>query len=235
MLVMSMLGVAGTASASVTLQSASGTWHDWVDGFNVNTAYNVPVTPGTYGDDTEDQVWWGSPNPPGPQSGLGFIGSAPPTATFNVGDGSVFQVGQLTHYNRQLNGGTALSEVELTVNASFLDPAGVTGAWTFKLNVNETDNLGLPGGVPDIITFPGDFDTDEVVIGNREYTMELLGFGSNYDALLPTFLSPEDGSNDTLLWGKITSRPLVVPAPGAVLLVGLGSGLVGFLRRRRSI
>jgi hypothetical protein len=218
----------GAASASVTVGSAAGAWSNPVGGVNINydALGGLP-----YGNGTEDRVWWGVPNPGTQQSGLGFIGSTPPQQTYDLGDGTVFEVGQLTHYNNQLDSGTALTQVDLTISAAFLDPAGVNGAWTFTLSVDETRNIGGP--VDDIITFPDAYDTDELVIGDTLYTMELLGFGNSYDALMPQFTSPEDGANQTLLWGKISASP-AVPAPGTLLLVGLGTALVGALRRRRA-
>jgi hypothetical protein len=211
----------GTANAAVTLNSAAGTWSNPQGGSNVNGL-------GT------NEVRWGIPNPPGEQSGLRFDGSAPPAQTYDLDDGTVFCLGTLTHFNNQLDGGTAVSQVDLTIDAAFAapNPADVSGQWVFTIDVDETTND--PGPVDDIITFPDGFDIDEVVVDEVRYTMELLGFGDTYDQLLPYFQSPEDGDNSTMLWGKITTSP-AIPAPGAILLVGLGSGLVGFLRRRNCL
>jgi len=218
MLVMSVVGVVGTANAGMTLDSVSATWSNAVGGSDVDLS-----TPGT--------VLWGRKNADTipPQSGLMFVGTAPQTVTL----GEVFQIGTLTHYNNRILLTSAIDTVDFQLDLAFSDPT-MDVTFTGTMGVDETPNGD--GAVDDEIILPSGFPAvaDSVVYGDMVYTLTLLGFGPDADNIGDTFFSPEDGTNSTNLYGVITARP-VVPAPGAILLVGLGSGLVGFLRRRQCI
>ena len=228
LVVVSLLGAVGTASAAVTLGSASGAWSNPVGGTDVG--YSVAAVP--YGNGSEAQVRWGEPYPDAdldPQSGLGFVGSAPPAQSFDLGD--VFEIGMLTHFNNAVHLGTAVSAVDLTIATSFDDPAGVSGSFTFTLAVDETENE--PGPVDDVITFPVSVAPELAYVGEERYQLEIIGFGDDPGNLQSEFVSVEGQINSTKVWGRITAVP--IPAPGAVLLVGLGTSFVGFLRRRGTI
>jgi len=111
-----------------------------------------------------------------------------------------FILGELTHSNYPQAVGTSISAVDLN-----------THGLTFTLLVNETPNTGGP--VDDIISFPA-------VMPQASFTV--LGFGPTPDNILPSYSSPENGSSSTFLW---VSKP--IPAPGAVILCGIGALLVG--------
>jgi len=222
LLVASLVGAVGTASASVTLNTVTGTWSDAVGGSNVDLS-----TPGT--------VSWGVPYEQPNQSALMFTGNAALPLTFELGD--VFLVGTLTHFNNRILVESAIDTVDLEIALGFNPPPlDITFAGT--IGVIETPNLGIPGGVPDEIILPGGFpdSADPVEYDGMLYTLTLLGFGPDADHIGAEFISPEGGINTTNLYGMVTAREVpVIPAPGAILLVGLGSGLVGFLRRRHCI
>jgi hypothetical protein len=229
-----LLAIAGSANAFV-LSNVDGGWSNWVGGSNVNTPSGV-ANPG-YGNQSQDQIRWGtllSPGTVGKQSGLGFTGSAGSGATVSFGLGQAFQIGELEHFNWPIDVGTNVTDVRLTLDMLFTDPAGLSENLFFAIHVNETPNS--PGLVDDIISFPGSLPSIPFTVGTQDYTLDILGFGPNASSILSQFVSPENVDNQTLLWGRITgTEGPVVPVPGAIALAGVGMAAIGLLRRRRAL
>lgn len=223
--VLASLIASANAFGALTLATAEGTWGGEVGGVNVNFPVDQPIS---YGNGYEDQVRWGTPAEQF-QSGLGFTGSAPPESIFEIGD--PFQVGLLRHFNEPIAVGSNATSVNLSISLLFTDPA-IVGSFDFTMNINETPNTDVPPD--DFIYFSSPSAPQSYVVDGIEYTLELLGFGDNWDNLTTQFQSPEGQTNETILWGRITATP-VVPAPAAILLSALGTGLVGWLRRRNTL
>ena len=113
-----------------------------------------------------------------------------------VASSAPFILGELTHRNQVIALGSAITAVDLN-----------THGFVLTLLVDET--LNSPGPVDDVITFPATYPHNGITV---------LGFGPTADNILPSFSSPENGNNQTFLWG-ITP----IPAPGAISLVMIGA------------
>jgi hypothetical protein len=219
------------ATASLTLSTVDGDWIAATGGTDVIGL--VPPGPAVtaivgYGDTDQHQIRWGVPLGQPDQSGLGFTGAA--SQTFELGD--IFDVGQLMHFNNVITESAgacddATLKVVMTFSPGTLD--GTFDAVVFLIN----ETLNIPGDVDDVITFPTSYPTYTVVSGDMKYKMELLGFEDEYGNPVSEFSSSEGGERQALLLGRITVTP--VPAPGAILLAGIGTAMVGWLRRRRTV
>ena len=204
----------------LTVHSVDGDWSNQVGGSFINFYNGVGVA---YGNTSQDQIRWGEDISEG-QSGLGFTGIADET---DITVGSPFEIGQLVHFNRPIETGTASSAVDLTIDLEF----DSVESFTFQLGINETPNQPPYGGYgtsDDFIYFPSSYTSQTFYIGGDPYTLEILGFSDDGITFLDEFQSPEGTDNATMLWGEIN----LVPVPGAVLLGMLGLGAAGLKLRR---
>jgi hypothetical protein len=217
--------IAGQATRVATC----GCFHDITGAASVDSAYYCGSSCGlavcgitsdlclaTVVTQSDSQVRWGeaaSQFDSLAQSGLGFSGDdkvAPLDEEFSVG--------RLIHYNRPIIDPASL--VTLTIKLQ-IPSLGVVQDFSFQLTINETANdeedpancpFLLPNqptlvACPDEITFPNDISgAQTILVGNFEYTLQLIGFRNTSlpsGPLQNTFVSGENGENSAFLFAKL--------------------------------
>lgn len=192
-----------------------------------------------YGDDT-----WPSdgvcPGDPEVQSGMGFTGAG--EIPFQIE--TPFALGQFCHYNRSIWADNPLTSADLAITLGLGDSA-VTLYYAIALK--ETDNVQcLPEGsacsdIADIVTATPD---QTFVIGDTEYTLQIIGFGDPNDpsSITDRISTDENAVSCTALVGQfVVIGPAAAaapapPVPGLPTLVVIGLGLAalgGVLWSRR--
>ncbi len=216
-----ILGMLSSPVRAFTLNSTSGIWSNVVDGTQV----------GYYTAGTEQQVRWGSPalgSGVENQSGLGFTGVGLQT----IGVDSLFNLGQLRHFNNPVYGGTAAAAADLAITIDFADFADQV--FNFTLTIDETPNVAgtctYPSTIPcsDRITWSSAVSASTITLSGTDYTLQLVGFSSNPlgGDVITDFISQERTTSSAYLFGKLTmvasaSNSVGIPEPSSILGLSL--------------
>jgi hypothetical protein len=205
-----VFGIAPQAGA-ISLNLSSGSWNQPVGGSGI--VYQTVAS--------ETQVRWGTPAYGGGtslKSGVGFTGVGP--STFGLGE--IFQVGQLRHFNNAISGGTAASAVNLSLSLNFDNPVA-TQSFNLNLQIDETPNGGTCAyfsitPCADKISISETSLSNQFSVAGIDYTLQLLGFSLTPGGVpINEFISQEGGTNQALLFAKITAaEPEPVPEPATL-------------------
>jgi hypothetical protein len=219
------LGLIPSVAQAFTLSNSSGTWTGTNGGNTVNGR-------GT------NQVRWGDDIP---QSGLQFDG----VDSTNFEIDQTFKVGTLTHFNNPAPNPASGATLNIDLNLS--DPA-LNKTFGFNFGIDETTNkepckYPSPDGNPcaDKIFFPSSLPSESFSFNGKNYTLQLVGFGSDPNSLIPDFFSQERDQNSTSIWAKIVedtrkSDPTAkTPEPFAIGGLGIVSVYLMMSRKKQKI
>jgi hypothetical protein len=136
-----------------------------------------------------------------------------------------FKLGKLTFQNGLTCPGTQIEAVSLDITTTITSPEYLQGTQDVDFDFDfRAFKDGLVMDDSDLV-----FDLDDC------YSIEILGF-KDYcgDGFKDSMYVCEGSTSCDYIWAKIcrTECP-AIPAPGAVILAGIGTSIVGWLRRRK--
>ncbi|MCD6541497.1 tandem-95 repeat protein, partial [Candidatus Bipolaricaulota bacterium] len=164
------------------------------------------------------EIRWGEPEGP-EKSGYEFIGSD--GETFEAGE--EFLIGEFWHYNWPVSGDT-ITWAKLKITLHFSDPPiSPDPVFTYIFEHDETSNnrpfcflceyRPCERPCPDRVSFPDAYAEESYRIGDKLYTLVILGFKDSYPGgtTVDEFITQEQENNRAYLVGMMTS--VLVPEP----------------------
>ncbi len=188
-----LVSVSVCESADVDLGYTSGIWVDSDDS---------PTGIGTI------QICWGWGTP---KSCYRFDNAPPQTFNFD----QPFLIGTFWHFNWPISG-SPITWADLKVTLHFNNPPiSPDPTFTFKFNHDETVNhhyctdcdyspCEVPG-CPDKVTFPSAYPEETFLIGDKIYTLKIVGFEWPDGTLVDYFITQEEKNNYAFLIGTVTA------------------------------
>jgi len=226
----SKLGLtAGLLALSVQAMATPVTVQTIIADFNNHTGGDHVTYTDADGNGGHESISWGAST--GNASGYTFEASAPPI--FNVETDTEFSLGTFTHLNYPIFD-DAITGVDFNITMDLM--IGGTsvgeGPFTFNFAHDETPNDCIAANCSnDHVTFSNLVTSDTFMIGNAEYTLELLGFRYN-GMFAESFSTIEGERNDAELVGIFRAPTTTVPEPGTLLLLTIGLIGAGVTRKR---
>ncbi|WP_210327563.1 DUF5801 repeats-in-toxin domain-containing protein [Aminobacter carboxidus] len=166
---------------------------------NVQMTSGSPVTFDRDGDGSTDEIRW----PTGSGSGYGFIDN-PTLANTPVTTNETFYLGEFTHFNFPVSGGTLTSTtLSVTFTALINGEQVQVGPILVNFTHNETTNTSDPEASRDIITIAT--STTTVNIDGQNYTLDVRGFVDTNGDIVSTVRTYESQQNSYQLAVRFVS------------------------------
>lgn len=177
----------------------------------------------------DEEIRWGRAASDAGQSGYRLEASPTP---FNVGMGDIFSLGDFTHTNQPVWDSITGAQLNITTDFEIGSSSFIDEVFSFAFNHNETPNNcdTSPGCANDIVSFSGLASSDTFFVDGVEYTLELVGFSVN-GFFMQELSTAENSINTAQLLGSFRA----VPAPSAIMLLGLGLIGVALSRKPKSL
>ena len=241
--------LAGTPANAITLNGVPGSQpNGWVspvcNGSSTNLApCNIAYSrnPDNGGNLTDGyRISWGNPATTDGQSSLTWEG---PLAAINPIplDGTAVNLGTLTHNNRIIFGGTALSGATLSLFFDFSNPDTDTTVLV-PLTINETTNTPTLAGCPSF-QFSSTPCDDQITLSSDTFLLNIPTTGNNFLAVQLFFENPstgvpqstitsaENNLNQLQVVGTFKEVPSPAPLGGLAFLSFLSRSISGLKRR----
>ena len=135
-----------------------------------------------------------------------------------------FKLGKLTFQNGLTCPDTQIEEVSLDITTTITSPEYLQGTQDVDFDFDfRAFKDGLVMDDSELV-----FDLDDC------YSIEILGFKDSCGRFTNSMYVCEGSTSSNYIWAKIckTECP-TIPAPGAIILAGIGTGIVGWLRKRK--
>jgi hypothetical protein len=243
----SMTATSAMAASVVTISGITAVWSNP----NPVSPGGIPVALGPSANFTSAR--WGDPATAAGKSGYDFDG-ADGTVGFTVDPPTVptssppAQIGEFTHLNQPIFGGTSITSIKLTVSALVAVDAVSLGTRSFVFDFDhwETNNGAVPcanpaadnsNGCADRVKVSYSSTSESFKVGDIDYTLLITGFQTSPGgSVLSEFWTKEEANNKAGLYAVVTSTKdaqSTVPVPAALPLLLSGLAGLGFVGRRR--
>jgi len=232
-----LIAPGAASAATVSINPINATWSNVVGGAAIGITGN-----GT----SAASVSWGTG---GKRSGYDFTAAATPIASVLPPSPSPnFTLGTFRHRNFEIDAGSSITGVRLTITAGISIDGNNQGTKNFAFDFlhNETPNNAHPcangqpnkqgvnaKGCADQVRVNFNNLSESITIGADTYTLNIVGFLIG-NTRFTEFWTRENATSSAKLIANWSLRSAAIPVPMSLALFGMGLAGLGLAMRRRA-